>query len=97
VAGVARGEALTCLQIHFSTMRKIIPGGWDLLDTEKEIADLGKKVEGLEHDVANLNGWQKTQNGALLRVDDKVDKLKLWIISVLAGVVVSIFVNLVKG
>jgi hypothetical protein len=67
------------------------------LDCEKEILCLGKKVEGLEHDVANLNGWQKTQNGALLRVDDKVDKLKLWIIGVLASVVAGIFINLVKG
>ena len=67
------------------------------MDCEKEILCLGKKVEGLEHDVANLNGWQKTQNGALLRVDDKVDKLKLWIIGVLASVVASIFINLVKG
>ena len=67
------------------------------MDTEKEITDLGRKVAALEADVGNLNGWQKTQNGALLRVDEKVDKLKMWIMGVLATVIASIFINLVKG
>lgn len=63
---------------------------------ENEIIELGKKVAALEKDVSNLNGWQKNQNGALLRVDAKVDGLKTWIMGVLAGVIASIFINLVK-
>jgi hypothetical protein len=66
------------------------------LDYDNEITDLGKRVTGLEHDVSNLCGWQKTQNGALLRVDGKVDNLQKWIMGVLAGVVASIFINLIK-
>lgn len=66
------------------------------MDFEKEITELGKKVEGQEHDIANLCGWQKTQNGALLRVDQKVDNLQKWILGVLATTVASIFINLVK-
>ena len=67
------------------------------MDQQEVIAELEKKVAGLERDVTNLCGWQKTQNGALLRVDEKVDKLKMWIMGLLATTVVGIFLNLVKG
>jgi len=66
------------------------------LEFEKEIWDLKEEVAELKADVCNLNGWQKTQNGALLRVDAKVDQLKMWIMGVLATVIASIFISLVK-
>lgn|GEM_PF-2197240 len=43
------------------------------MDQENEIIFLRGEVATLKADVANLNGWQKNQNGALLRVDSKVD------------------------
>ena len=65
-------------------------------DYDKEINGLGERVSGLEHDVNNLCGWQKTQNGSLLRVETNVNKLQYWIMGVLATVVASIFINLAK-
>lgn len=67
------------------------------MDYETEITDLKEEMGGVKADVRNLNGWQKTQNGALLRVDAKVDQLKMWIMGVLATVIASIFINLAKG
>ena len=85
------------LSYHLGARRTILTRGWYALGTEKEITELGRKVAALETNVENLNGWQKTQNGALLRVDEKVDKLKLWIIGLLATSLAGIFINLVKG
>ena len=58
--------------------------------------ELKEHVVKLDTEMGNLNGWQKAQNGALLRVDQKVDNLQKWILGVLAGVVASIFINLAK-
>ena len=66
------------------------------MEVEKEIMELKEHVVKLDTEMGNLNGWQKAQNGALLRVDQKVDNLQKWILGVLAGVVASIFINLLK-
>ena len=66
------------------------------MEVEKEIMELKEHVVKLDTEVGNLNGWQKAQNGALLRIDQKVDNLQKWILGVLAGVVASIFINLAK-
>ena len=41
------------------------------------------------HDVRieNLEGWQKSQNGALLRIDQKVDKLLYWLMGEMAALI----------
>lgn len=41
----------------------------------EEIISLGKKVAAMEADIANLVGWQNTQNGTIHKVNDKVDGL----------------------
>lgn len=48
-----------------------IPGGGVRLTelSEKE------RIAKLEEAVKNLNDWQKTQNGALVRVDQKTDSI----------------------
>ena len=65
--------------------------------------ELKEDVARLNAEVHNLNGWQKSQNGALLRFDQKVDSvnrkvdnLQKWILGVLATIVASIFINLAK-
>ncbi|MCG8401353.1 MAG: hypothetical protein MJA84_07120 [Firmicutes bacterium] len=45
------------------------------MDCEKELIDILEEVATLKADVANLNGWQKNQNGALLRVDSKIENI----------------------
>lgn len=62
---------------------------------EKAIADVDRRITRVEQDVTNLRGWQKTQNGSLLRIDTKVDKLTWWIMGVLATTIASIFITIV--
>jgi hypothetical protein len=45
------------------------------MDQEKEILEIGKRVATLEAVAKNHEGWQKSQNGAIHRVEDKVDAL----------------------
>jgi len=65
-------------------------GGWWKVDYEAEITDLKEEMGGVKADVRNLNGWQKNQNGALLRVDAKVDGLKNWMLGLLGTSVLSL-------
>lgn len=53
------------------------------------VETLARDVEGLKHDVKNLNGWQKEQNGAIHRVEAKVDKLLLWMLTQALAVVLA--------
>lgn len=54
------------------------------MDNESE------RVSALEAKVENLEGWQKNQNGALLRMADQVDALKSWLIGLLGTGLLSI-------
>ncbi len=45
------------------------------MDHEKEIVYLRGEVATLKANVENLVGWQHSQNGAIHRVDTKVDNL----------------------
>lgn len=45
------------------------------MDYENEIIYLRGEVSALRANVENIIGWQHTQNGALNRVDTKVDNI----------------------
>lgn len=60
------------------------------MDLEAQVMDLGKKVATLEADVENLVGWQKSQNGTIQGVADKVDRLQNWIMGLLGTTVLSL-------
>ncbi|OPX92710.1 MAG: hypothetical protein A4E53_00364 [Pelotomaculum sp. PtaB.Bin104] len=60
------------------------------------LSDFGERIAKLEAEVDNLNGWQKNQNGALLRVDAKVDGLKNWILGLLGTSVLSLILLVVN-
>lgn len=48
----------------------------------------------------NLVGWQKSQNGRLTLMDNKLDKLNGWIISLLCSIIVAVLllaINLALG
>lgn len=49
--------------------------------------EIGETVAGLVRDVDNLKGWQTTQNGALIRLEGKVDKLVNWIMGEMAAII----------
>lgn len=48
------------------------------------------RICGLEHDMQNMKGWQKSQNGSIVRVEGKVDKLIFFQLSTVVGMLVSI-------
>ncbi|HHY44819.1 MAG TPA: hypothetical protein GX512_03810 [Firmicutes bacterium] len=61
-----------------------------------DIIGLERDVAAMKRDIANLQGWQKTQNGTLQRIDAKIDKLVYWIMGEMAAVIilaVSIFLR----
>ena len=45
---------------------------------------------GLVAKLSNLEGWQRTQNGSLSRLEAKIDSLHRWLIGLLGGMVVSL-------
>jgi hypothetical protein len=50
----------------------------------------------VEQRVENLEGWQKTQNGAIHDVNKKVDRLQYWIMGLLASSLVSLALLVLK-
>lgn len=53
----------------------------------QEIIELREDVAAMKQDIANLKGWQKTQNGTLQRIDEKIDRLVYWIMGEMAAVI----------
>jgi len=49
-----------------------------------------------EEAIERLNGWQKTQNGALLRLEGKVDRLNLWLIGLLGSVIANLALTVLR-
>ena len=43
-----------------------------------------KTIVVMEEAIKNLTGWQKKQNGTLIRIEDKIDKLVWWILGTFA-------------
>jgi hypothetical protein len=46
--------------------------------------------------IANLKAWEKKQNGALERLEDKVDQLKLWMMGALLGSLLAVVTGLLR-
>lgn len=55
-----------------------------------------RRISTLEADVKNLTGWQTKQNGCIVRVEQKVDKLQYWIMGAV-GVAALNLLGLVGG
>jgi len=61
-----------------------------------DVIELKEEVAAMKQDIANLKGWQKTQNGTLQRIDEKIDRLVYWIMGEMAAVILlaaSIFLR----
>ncbi len=66
------------------------------MELEEQVQENTKNIEGLRHDVDNLIGWQKSQNGTIYRVEEKVDSINnRIIIGSLLIVVAQIILNFV--
>ena len=46
--------------------------------------------------IENLEGWQKKQNGALIRIDQKVDRLLYWLMGEMAALILLVIGIFVK-
>jgi hypothetical protein len=67
-----------------------------LVDYEKEVMDIKEDVATVKADVNNLKGWQASQNGSILRIESRLEKLNWWFIATLGGITVQLFLTLVK-
>lgn len=53
-------------------------------------------IEGLKHDVTNLIGWQKAQNGSIHRVEQKVDGIYKLLAGQFIGLIVALILMFLK-
>jgi|LSQX01.2.fsa_nt_gb hypothetical protein len=51
-------------------------------------------IAGLEKSIKNLEGWQKSQNGSIIRVEGKIDKLIFWFMTSAITLGVGFAVNI---
>jgi len=58
---------------------------------QKEIA-----IARLEERVSNLEGWQKTQNGSLIRLEEKIDRLLYLLLTTFLTAFVSLVLNFMR-
>jgi hypothetical protein len=49
-----------------------------------------------DEQIENLRGWQKTQNGTLIRIDQKVDRLLYWLMGEMAALILLVIGIFVK-
>lgn len=61
--------------------------------SQQDVIDLGKEVAAMKRDIANLQGWQKTQNATLQRIDDRLHSLERWIMAILATSLISVLLS----
>lgn len=54
------------------------------------LTELAERVAALEADVDSLKEYQEKQNGHMQRIEAKVDKIYLWLIGLMGGVITSL-------
>lgn len=52
-------------------------------------------IASLEKSIENLEGWQKSQNSSIIRVEAKIDKLIFWFMTSAITLGVGFAVNIV--
>ena len=55
------------------------------------------KIGRMEEAIENLEGWQKTQNGSLQRMETKVEKLLYLIMGVMVTYIFTLITLFLKG
>jgi len=54
------------------------------------LTELAERVAALEADTENFRDWQLKQNGSLQRLEAKIDKIYMWLIGLMGGVITSL-------
>lgn len=52
-------------------------------------------IASMQTSILNLEGWQRTQNGSIVRVEGKIDKLIFWFMTFAVAAGVGLVVNVV--
>ena len=60
------------------------------------MSELVERIAATEARVENLETWQKSQNGHMQRIEAKVDKIYLWLIGLMGGVITSLLLLIVQ-
>lgn len=67
-----------------------------------DVAVIMERVKAVETDMSNMKEWQRSQNGSIHRVEDrvtkvdeKIDKLLFWMISAAVGLLGSFIMGLI--
>ncbi|MGI6352545.1 MAG: hypothetical protein ACOX6M_12745 [Armatimonadota bacterium] len=60
------------------------------------MTEMGERVAKVEKDIENLKGWQKTQNGHLEKIDEKLDRFQWWLVLALGGIAANLAVVILK-
>lgn len=63
---------------------------------EERVTMLEVNYARLEERVEDLEEYRMKQNGMLQKLDEKFDKIMLWIIGLLGGIVADLILNLLK-
>jgi hypothetical protein len=54
------------------------------------LTELAERVAAIEADTENFRDWQLKQNGSLQRLEAKIDKIYMWLIGLMGGVITSL-------
>ena len=54
------------------------------------MTELAERVAALEADTENFRDWQLKQNSSLQRLEAKIDKIYIWLIGLMGGVITSL-------
>ena len=52
-------------------------------------------IAALNTEMENMKGWQKAQNGSIVRVEEKVDKLIFWQMTTAVGFIITVVIGVI--
>lgn len=62
---------------------------------EERVGTLEQTVSGYTQRLNDLTGWQKSQNGSIRRVEEKLDKLIFWFMTYAFGTFATITIGVI--
>lgn len=60
------------------------------------MSEIIERIACLEADRDSFREWQHKQNGSLQRLEEKIDKIYFWLVTLMGGVSVSLILLIVQ-
>jgi hypothetical protein len=60
------------------------------MELTERVGNLEVGMGEVKQRVTNLEGWQRTQNGTLIRLDEKIDKINTFLLVTASSAVLSL-------